>query len=353
MPALYHRPGLTLSQDRGNDPAQVRALQRDLRALGYLRSGIDGTFGSGTMRAVRSLQYDLMFNSGASRGGDGAAPVAMMSYNAGAGGKIVAAIDGIVSETLAGCIEAIIADQRVPKLPNAADPVAQNRAALAAILNAANTTAPAPFIAAIVLQESNGQHYNVPRGADEDSFVTVGLDRNNRGDDDQITSRGYGIGQYTLFHHPPRPEEVADSIIDPVKNVQKAFADLHDKFAHFVIGPGSMADDRIAEHGAGALRLCKYLATDPRYMRDCAACAAAAPKIEIARGTPVYAGADLTYQPDQYYASASYRDVPGRADFACDWPYAVRRYNGTGNDSYHYQTKVLLNLLGLGAASKP
>lgn len=353
MPALYHQAGLTLGQNRANDPAQVRALQRDLRALGYLRAGIDGAFGSGTTRAVRSLQYDLLFNNGSSRGGDGNAPVALVSFNDGNEGKIVSAVDGIVDETLAGCIETIVADERVPKLPSATDPAAENRAALAAILKAADATAPAPFIAAIVIQESAGQHYNVPRGSDEDNFVTVGLDRNNRSNSDQITSRGYGIGQYTLFHHPPRPEEVAELIVDPVKNVQKAFAELHDKFARFVAGPADRADDRIAEQGNGALRLCKHSADDPRYMRDCIACAAATKKLEIARGTPVYAGASLTYQPDQYYPSATYHNVPDRADFACDWPYAVRRYNGGGNDSYHYQTRVLLNLLSLPAGNAP
>jgi hypothetical protein len=48
---------------------------------------------------------------------------------------------------------------------------------------------------------------------------------------------------------------------------------------------------------------------------------------------------------DQYYPTADYSGVPDRAEFLCDWPYAVRRYNGSGVDSYHYQTHVLLNLL--------
>jgi hypothetical protein len=36
--------------------------------------------------------------------------------------------------------------------------------------------------------------------------------------------------------------------------------------------------------------------------------------------------------------------VPDRAALGCDWPYAVRRYNGSGVDSYHYQFQVLERL---------
>jgi hypothetical protein len=30
-----------------------------------------------------------------------------------------------------------------------------------------------------------------------------------------------------------------------------------------------------------------------------------------------------------------------RAEIPCDWPYAVRRYNGSGINSYHYQVRIL------------
>jgi hypothetical protein len=36
--------------------------------------------------------------------------------------------------------------------------------------------------------------------------------------------------------------------------------------------------------------------------------------------------------------------VPDRAKLGCDWPYAVRRYNGSGVNSYHYQYQVLQRL---------
>ena len=347
MAVPYQQAGLTLSEAGPNDPALVRALQQDLRALGYLLRGIDGRFGSGTTRAVRALQWDLLNNDGSSSAADGAAPLPLTTFNqAPDGAPAVARVDGVVDEALAGCIDALLGDPRMTVLPSVDDPAARNREALAAIVATANSKAPPPFIGAMVIQESGGLHYNLPRPRDDDSFVTVGLDRNNRGDPDQITSRGYGIGQYTLFHHPPRREELQDAIVDPVRNVQKMFADLREKFDRFVAGPADVASERRVEHPLLPLRLCRYAPSDARYLRDCRNCARAARKIDIERGTPAYAGAAFGYLPDQYYPSAAYSDVPDRADFLCDWPYAVRRYNGSGNDSFHYQTRVLLNLLG-------
>ena len=162
-----------------------------------------------------------------------------------------------------------------------------------------STVAPAPFIAAMVVQESGGRQFCVPTGDDEDNFVVVGLDRGDPGASDHITSRGYGIGQYTIFHHPPRAEEVADFIVDPARNVQHAFAELRAKFDRFVVGPDGRADDRTAEHPLLTLRACKYAPSDARYMRDCRACAAAAGTVEIQRGTPAWPGASFGYQPDQ------------------------------------------------------
>jgi hypothetical protein len=60
---------------------------------------------------------------------------------------------------------------------------------------------------------------------------------------------------------------------------------------------------------------------------------------------PLYRGAGETWQPTEYYHSADYSGVPDRAQFPCDWPYAARRYNGGGINSYHYQMRILLNVL--------
>jgi peptidoglycan hydrolase-like protein with peptidoglycan-binding domain len=339
----YQTPGLTMSQTTTNDPAVIRELQRDLRALGFLREGIDGQFGSGTEAAIRALQYDLMNNSGATRQNDGRAPVSITAYNTTV--PPITAMTGELDQALAACIAAMLADPAFPQLPNAVDPVSANTAAMQSIRGISSKTAPTPFIAAIVAQESGGQHYRVPSGADADNFVVVGLDRGNQHDADQITSRGYGIGQYTIFHHPPRPEELTSFIRNPAGNVARAFQELRDKFDSWVVGPTDTADDRKAEHPMLPLRLCRYTASDPRYMVDCRACATAARKVDIRLGTPAYAGASFGYKTDQYYPAASYVGVPDRADFGCDWPYAARRYNGSGNDSFHYQTHILLNLL--------
>lgn len=340
MARSYQVDGLTLSMGTAANRDLLRDLQRDLRALGYLRTGIDGDFGTGTERAVRSLQFDLINPAPGPAADDGPAPVSISDYNQGR----VTAVTGEMNQNLAACISDLMDDANVPKLPFATDAAGENRRAVGLIAGAANTAAPAPFILAMTLQESSGQHYCVPAGRDEDNFVVVGLDR-KKDNPDRIASRGYGIGQYTIFHHPPRAEEVAGFITDPVANVSTAFGELREKFDRFVTGPDSRADDRDAEHPILELRECKYTRSDPLFMRDCRRCAELAGKRSIEAGMPVYAGASTTYQPTQYYASASYSGVPVRADFLCDWPYAMRRYNGSGVNSYHYQARVLLNLL--------
>lgn len=61
MSIVYRKAGLRLARGFPAPQTVVRALQRDLRRLGYLRSGLDGQFGHGTEQAVRSLQWDLLF----------------------------------------------------------------------------------------------------------------------------------------------------------------------------------------------------------------------------------------------------------------------------------------------------
>jgi peptidoglycan hydrolase-like protein with peptidoglycan-binding domain len=338
MPLAYRNA--QLSRGKTQDPALVRALQQDLRTLGYLKQGIDGEFGEGTTLAVRRLQFDLQQNNGDSTGHDGPAPVALTTFNRG-----VTAVTGTVDPALADSIEAALADPRVPRLPQSTDPAAANRAALASVADIRSTVAPTPFLLAIFQQESSGQHYVVPTSRqDTDTFVTVGLDANGP-TPDQVTSRGYGLGQYTIFHHPPRPDEISDFITDPVRNVQKAFAELRDKFDHFVAGPSDTADDRVAEHPALSLRLCRYAPSDARYMRACKDCALEANKLDIDANTPLYHGSAQTYGQAKNYSHPNYAGVPDRAAFLCDWPYAVRRYNGSGPDSFNYQAKILFGLL--------
>lgn len=334
--------GLVLSPSQAFS-AQVRDLQQDLRSLGYAKGPIDGVFGAGTANAIKALQFDLMSNDGSSSGGDGNAPVAVKSYNNGS----VTAQTGVADQGLVACIAAMLADAQFPKLPASADPAADNQSAVAAIAALSSSPVPPPFLLAILMQESGCMHYQVPGSTSSDHWVTVGLDRNNSANPSAITSRGYGIGQYTLFHHPPTPDEIALVITDPVKNVQQAIDELHDKFTNFVNGASSnnQASDRIAEFGAGALRNCQYPESDTRYMTDCATCLANATLFDIAAGvTPVYAGNSMTYAQTQYH-TGSYKGVPVRAKIPCDWPYAVRRYNGGGVNSYDYQAEVLLKIL--------
>ena len=338
----YRQPGLVLRPRSGPPDPLAQALQEDLRALGYLRSGIDGRFGAGTSSAVRALQLDLLI--GGQHGSDGDAPVALRTFNRGR----VAAPTGVVDERLAGCIEDLLGDHRIPTLPRSADPAGANREALAQIERLVGLPVPRPFLVAIFLQESGGWHYRQPGPGDRDDFIVVGLDRNDASRPDRITSRGYGIGQYTLFHHPPTAGEVATVMADPARNAQRAVRELRSKYELFVAGAtsGARADDRIAEIGTGPLRPCRFPATDPRFMTDCARCAAGH-LVDVAPGSRLNPATTDTLRPTQYHPETRYARVPDRAKLGCDWPYAVRRYNGSGVNSYHYQYQVLQRLTRL------
>jgi hypothetical protein len=208
-----------------------------------------------------------------------------------------------------------------------------------------------PFLAAMLLQESGMKHFNEPKPGDEDTFITVGLDTNADANH-IITSRGYGVGQYTLFHHPARPAEVEELMTDVTKNLQRAIRELREKFDGFVNGPTDRADDRIEEAGTIALRECRFGPGDARRFKDCKQCLRQAGMGTIVEGaTRVYEGAATIFHSTEYYdmnASRSfYTDVPKRSEIGCDWPYAARRYNGGGINSYHYQVRILKHLLTL------
>jgi hypothetical protein len=126
MSLLYQKPGLELSRALANEADLVRALQRDLRALGYLRDGIDGEFGAGTEKAVRALQYDLLNNNGESRADDGVAPLALTQINTVGGSLQITTVTGVVDQAFVNCLAALLSDERVPKLPSAVDPTGEN-----------------------------------------------------------------------------------------------------------------------------------------------------------------------------------------------------------------------------------
>ncbi len=83
-------------------------------------------------------------------------------------------------------------------------------------------------------------------------------------------------------------------------------------------------------------------------MKDCQGCMNDAGQQSIKEGTTsLYKGSSHKFVPTGYYKCASYDSVPVRKNILCDWPYAVRRYNGSGINSYHYQAIVLRNILHL------
>jgi len=341
MTTVYNEPGIRLAQGIAGKRPAVLALQTDLRRLGYLRGSIDGEFGPATELAVCAAQTDLLTNDG--RGPDGTAPVVMMSFNRGR----VLNVDGTVDSGFAQCLQDLIDDDRVTKLPRSDDPERDNQRAADAVRAIETKAVPLPFLLAILRQETGLRHFQVPTSNNQDDYIVVGLDRNDARHPARITSRGYGVGQFTLFHHPPTFDEVAALMLDPVKNVEHAIRVLGEKFNRFILGPtaGLIADERVAEIGRGALRACRYDPADVRFQRDCRQCAIAAPRTTIAPNAPLFPGSADRLRPTQYHSETHYDDLPDRKMVGCDWPYAVRRYNGSGVDSYHYQAEVLQRFL--------
>ena len=321
----------------------ARDLQRHLRALGYLRAGIDGAFGQGTEDAIRALQHDLLHNDGQDEHGGPDAPVRMIDYNRGR----IAQVTGVADADTVACIQDILQDPNFVFLPFSESARDANARIHERIAEMTSDQAPIPILLAILEQESNAMHFCMPRGNDEDNYIVVGFDRNDTEAPYRITSRGYGAGQYTLFHHPPRQEEVEQFMLEVNGNLQRAVSLVREKFDRFITGStsGLRSDDRIAEIGEGPLRLCKYDTTDPRYLKNCVACMQEAGTLTIESGTtPYFEGSNGVFETTQYHRHTRLEDVPVRANAGCDWPYAVRRYNGSGVNSYWYQAEVLLRI---------
>lgn len=182
----YLQLDLTFKKGAGPLPP-IKDLQRDLRQLGYLKTGIDGVFGPGTAGAVKALQHDLLTNDGRSRGGDGNAPVRILDYNH---GRVVQAT-GVFDQPLGECMADMLDDPRFPKLPFTSDPAAENRKALVALAALPSLEVPLPFLLAVLAQESDLCHFCVPTHKNDDNFIVVGLDT-NASEKHIITSRGCG-----------------------------------------------------------------------------------------------------------------------------------------------------------------
>lgn len=314
----------------------VKEAQRHLRALGYLKKGIDGVFGRGTEQAVRSLQFDLIHTDDTARG----APVSIQSYN----NERVTEVSGQLDSVTAACIRDMLNDPRFVLLPYNENAAVEN----AKLDQIESALVPMPFLKVILRQESGMKQFEVPTDKDEDNFIVIGLDRNDDSyPDEHITSRGYGAGQYTLFHHPPTQAGVNNFMLNIEANVAKASEELREKFDGFVNGrtSGTRADDRIAEAKTIPLRLCKYQPDDPRYLTDCRQCMLDAGGTDIIAGTThFYEGSSGVYRTTKYHRAERLTSVPIRKNIGCDWPYAIRRYNGSGVNSYWYQAEVLLKV---------
>ena len=67
-------------------------------------------------------------------------------------------------------------------------------------------------------------------------------------------------------------------------------------------------------------------------------------ELELAFKFMDHEGAKHVFKATQYHKHDKLEDVPVRAKVGCDWPYAVRRYNGSGVNSFWYQAELLLKI---------
>lgn len=297
------------------DTSDTKSVQDALKRLGYYTGRVDGQFGPQSKRALRALQLDL--TASPRRWNDLTAPVDNTS--------------GQLTVAMAAALDEMLQSPFFTQISPVSDPAAANAQALAALDAQAAGQVPAPFLRAVLSRESGLEQFRA------DGFVVLGLDRNDPTEPDRITSRGYGIGQTTTTDHPLSTDQYRNWVADPLVGLAEAVAHLVTKFEDEVLS----ADDRKIEQPLLPLRPCRYASSDPRYMADCATCLAKARHVTVRQGMPVYSGASITLEPTQYYATANYGSVPDRASIGCDWPYAIRRYNGGGVNSFHYQILIL------------
>ena len=110
-------------------------------------------------------------NTTCSSRNEGDAPVPVVDYNQGR----VVDVDGVVDQNLAQCIADMLDDEKYPRLPFAKDPEKENQKITTKLDTLKSTKIPIPFLKAIFKQESNLKHFYVPRGADEDNYIVVGM----------------------------------------------------------------------------------------------------------------------------------------------------------------------------------
>jgi len=257
--------GLTdvLTCDRGVVGRVVEDLQRDLRALGYYDGEISGVWAASLDSAIRAVRYDLTHPDLA---------IGASAYNR---GRLVAPSpitgEAGVEPALADCIAVMSDDANFLKLPRSDNAAIDNLRAWEQVKSARDGATPTPFVVAILAHLAGGRHFQTPTATNRDGFITVRLDRDDPAANARITSRGYGIGRYTLSHHPPTKGEINGGLFDPASAAGLAFARLRDVFSHRVISTDESvrAADRFAERPLSPLRTCKYARLDPRFLADC------------------------------------------------------------------------------------
>lgn len=306
---------------------QTQDMIKLLREFMFLKEIKSSTVQDLETRAVKSLQHEILSND------------SLKKFNQGR----VTAVDGESSLGILAVLQDMSKSPSLARLSPALNPSKGNQAMKERLSGYLNSKFPTPLVMAVLTQETNLKWYR------KDGYPLVGLDYNS--DEDYIiTSRGLFYSQRTIFSYPISKKEF-DSMNDLESDMEFFFDHIFGKYQNFVVSSSAKARDdlrySVPEFKDLDLRGCKYEESDSKYMKDCKACLKECPSKDYLMGDSLLGNGRWIIKPTHYHRIQDYEGFPDFHHFPCDYVFTIRRYNGSGINSFHYLMRVLAHLLEL------
>lgn len=273
-------------------------------------------------RGIKSLQFELLYNPELSK----------INYT----GKL----DGERTHVLREALKKMWDCSDIPRITKVDNPSEANSKIREIIENKLKSSFPKPLVLAVLEQESNLMWYR------KDGYPTIGLDYNNKVQPYVITSRGLFLSQRTVFDYPFKQEQLNQ--YDSVEVDLNFVVDLLNlKYDKFIVSkdPKTNDDLRSSSFGSEDLRGCKYETSDSRYKSDCKNCVWSGDLRDYKKDRSVLGDKkQWVLKSSQYHKIKQYLQFPDYSKFPCDYLFSIRRYNGSGINSFHYLMRVLKHL---------
>lgn len=297
------------------------SLEEYLRSLMFIKQ-IKKNNTDDVKKGIKALQFELRNNPSLSHFG----------YE----GKI----DGVESPELLNIVEKMWEDPSIPVVSKVNNPDQANDQISSIMKTSLSKVFPNPLALAVLKQETHWKWFR------SDGYPTVGLDFNNKSQPYVITSRGLFLSQRTIFNY-PFPQESLDSFDSVSEDLKFVINALDLKYKRYVVSADVRARDdlRFKSFGDQPLRGCKYEQSDERFMKDCKNCVWSGKLKDYKEGKSLIdVPGKWVLKPSIYHRNKDYLGYPDYEDFPCDYVYAIRRYNGSGVNSFHYLMRVLDHL---------